>query len=59
LVKWFQRRRFLEIHQSETRKSSSLKLLSQLNRNLVRSIYGRSSMKIANFIPICWQTWLP
>jgi hypothetical protein len=29
-------------------KSSSLKLLSQLNRNLVGSIYGSSSIKIAN-----------
>jgi hypothetical protein len=31
-------------------KSSSLKLLSQLNRNLVGSIYERSSIKIANNI---------
>jgi hypothetical protein len=33
-------------------KSSPLKPLSQMNRNLVGSIYGRSSIKIANFIPI-------
>ena len=39
-------------------KSSSLKLLSQLNRNLVGSIYGRSSIKIAHFIPIRLQIWL-
>jgi hypothetical protein len=30
-----------------------------MNRNLVGSIYGRSSIKIANFIPICLQTWPP
>ena len=34
-------------------KSSALKLLSQMNRNLVGSIYGRSSIIIANFILIC------
>ena len=34
------------------KKSSSLKLLSQMNRNLVGSIYGRSSIKIAHFVPI-------
>jgi hypothetical protein len=33
-------------------KSSPLKLLSQINRNLVWSNYGRSSIKIAHFIPI-------
>jgi hypothetical protein len=33
-------------------KSSPLKLLCQMNRNLVGSIYGRSSIKIANFVPI-------
>jgi hypothetical protein len=31
---------------------SSLKPLGQMNRNLVGSIYGRSSIKIAHFIPI-------
>jgi hypothetical protein len=40
-------------------KSSLLKLLSQMNRNLVGSNYGRSYIKIAHFIPIRWQTWLP
>jgi hypothetical protein len=34
------------------KKSSPRKLNSQMNRNLVGSIYGRSSIKIANFIPI-------
>jgi hypothetical protein len=34
-------------------KKSSLKPLSQMNQNLVGSIYGRSSIKIANFILIC------
>jgi hypothetical protein len=33
-------------------KSSSLKTLGQMNRNLVGSIYGRSSIKIAHFLPI-------
>jgi hypothetical protein len=33
-------------------KSSPLKSLGQMNRNLVGSIYGRSSIKIANFVPI-------
>ena len=31
---------------------SPLKLLDQMNRNLVGSIYGRSSIKIAHFVPI-------
>jgi hypothetical protein len=30
-------------------KSSSLQLLGQMNRNLVGSIYGRSSINIAQF----------
>ena len=33
-------------------KSSPLKLLSQMNRSLVGSNYGRSYIKIAHFIPI-------
>jgi hypothetical protein len=33
-------------------KSSPLKLLIQMNWNLVGSIYGRSSIKIAHFVPI-------
>jgi hypothetical protein len=33
-------------------KKSSLKLLVQMNLNLVGSIYGRSSIKIAHFVPI-------
>jgi hypothetical protein len=51
----FQGRRFLEIDQSETRiskKSSPLKPLCQMNRNLVGSIYGSSSIKNAHFVPI-------
>jgi hypothetical protein len=39
--------------------SSPLKPLGQMNRNLVGSIYGRSSIKSANFIPIHLQTWPP
>jgi hypothetical protein len=30
-----------------------------MNRNLAGSIYGRSSLKIAYFIPIRYQTWPP
>jgi hypothetical protein len=45
LAKRFQRRRFKKIGQSET--------------NLVESMYGRSSIKIADFVPIRLQTWPP
>jgi hypothetical protein len=38
-------------------KSSPLKPLGQMNRNLVGSIYGRSSAKNAHFVPIRLQTW--
>ena len=38
-------------------KSSPLKPLGQMNRNLEASIYGRSSIKNAHFVPIHWQTW--
>jgi hypothetical protein len=41
------------------KKSSPLKPLSQMNRNLVGSIYGQSSMKSAHFVPIPWQIWPP
>ena len=40
-------------------KSSPLKPLGQINRNLVGSIYGRFSIKSANFVPIHVQTWPP
>jgi hypothetical protein len=33
--------------------------LSQMNRNLVGSFYGRSPIKIAHFVPIRYQTWPP
>jgi hypothetical protein len=39
-------------------KSSPLKLLGQINRNYVLSIYGRSSIMIAHFVSIHLQTWL-
>jgi hypothetical protein len=42
-----------------SKKSSPLKLLSQISRNLVGIIYGRSSIKIAQFVPIHLQTWPP
>jgi ACT domain-containing protein len=41
------------------KKVSPLKPLGQMNRNLVESIYGRSSKKNAHFVPIHLQTWLP
>jgi hypothetical protein len=39
--------------------SSPLKQFGQMNRNLVGSIYGKSSVAIAHFVPICKQTWPP
>ena len=33
--------------------------LSQMNWNLIGNIYGRSSIKIAHFVPIHLQTWPP
>jgi hypothetical protein len=38
-----------------SKKSFPLKPLGQMNRNLV----GRSSIKIAHFVAIYFQTWLP
>jgi hypothetical protein len=60
LTKRFQKRRFLKIDQLETRIAcgSHPYLLmdwdemSHLNRNLVGSIYGMSSMVIAHAVPI-------
>jgi hypothetical protein len=37
---------------ADLKKSSSLKPLGQMNRNLIRKIYGRSSIKIAHLVPI-------
>jgi hypothetical protein len=37
---------------TDFKKSSPLKPLCQMNRNLVGSIYGRSSVKIAHFVTI-------
>jgi hypothetical protein len=64
----FREEDFLEINQSETRiafgghvvsdwliskkKSSPLKPLGQMNRNLVGSILGKSFIKIDNLVPI-------
>jgi len=39
--------------------SFPLKPFGQMNRNLVGSIYGRSSIKIAHFVPIYLQIWPP
>ena len=41
------------------KKSSPLKPLGLMNRNLVGSILGRSSIKIAHLVPIRLQTWPP
>ena len=38
-------------------KSSPLKSLVQMNRNLIGSILGRSFIKNANLVPIRLQTW--
>jgi hypothetical protein len=40
-----------------SKKSSSLKLLNQMNRNLVGSILGGSSIKNAHFTLICLAKW--
>jgi hypothetical protein len=42
-----------------SKKSFPLKPLSQMNRNVVGSIYGRFSLKIAHFVPIRLQIWPP
>ena len=42
---------------TDFKKSSPLKSLGQMNQNLVGSIYGRSSIKIAHFVPIHEQAW--
>jgi hypothetical protein len=39
--------------------SSPLKPFRQMIRNLVGSIYGRSSVAIAQFVPIRYKTWPP
>jgi hypothetical protein len=40
-------------------RGPSIDPLCQMNRNLVGSIYGRLSIKIAHLVPIHWQTWAP
>jgi hypothetical protein len=47
LTKRFQRRRFSKIGHSETRKP-----FGQMYRKLVGSIYGKSAVAIAHFVPI-------
>ena len=42
-----------------SKKLSPLKPLGQMNRNLGGSIFGKSFIKIANLVPIRWQTWPP
>jgi hypothetical protein len=43
----------------DSKQSFPLKLLGQMNRNLVGSIYGMSSIKIPHFVAIRLQTWPP
>jgi hypothetical protein len=44
---------------ADFKNSSPLKLFGQMYRNLVGSIYGKSSVAIAYVILIHWQTWPP
>jgi hypothetical protein len=44
---------------ADLKKSSPMKPHGQMNRNLVGSIYGRSSLKITYFVLIRYQTWPP
>jgi hypothetical protein len=44
---------------ADLKKSTPLKLLGQMTRNLVGSIYGKSSIQIAHYVPIRYQTWPP
>jgi hypothetical protein len=41
---------------NQQKKSSPLKPLGQMNRNMVGSIYRMSSLKIAHFVSIHYQT---
>jgi hypothetical protein len=40
---------------ADFKKSSPLKPLGQMNRNLIGNIYGRSSIKIAHFVSFIWK----
>jgi hypothetical protein len=42
-----------------SKKSSPLKPLGQMNRNLGGSIYGQFSIKTAHLVLIRYQTWPP
>jgi hypothetical protein len=44
---------------ADLKKSSPLKQLGQMNRNLVGSIYGKCSINIAHFVSIHLLTWPP
>ena len=44
---------------ADLKNSSTLKLPGQMDRILVGSIYGKSSVVIAYFVPIRYQTWPP
>jgi hypothetical protein len=55
--KYDHHRRFLFLIGQFLKKSSTLTQLGQIDRNLVGSIYGRSSMGIAHSVLIREQTW--
>jgi hypothetical protein len=59
LAKWFQRQVILVSDWLFFFNSSRLKPFGQMNRNLVGTIYGKSSVRIAHFVPIRYQTWQP
>jgi hypothetical protein len=44
---------------ADFKNSSPLKPFGQIDRILVGSIYGKSSVAIAYFVPIRLQTWPP
>ena len=52
-------RQFLFLIGPFLKKSSPLKPFDQMKQNLVGSIYGRSSIVFAHFIPMRQQTWPP
>jgi hypothetical protein len=60
LAKRFQRRRILKsANQKQESSVAAMFVNGSMNQNLVGSIYGRSSVKNAHFVPIRYQTWLP
>jgi hypothetical protein len=54
-LSWMLPTKFQFIWQSSFRGEHFL----EINQSETRSIYGRSSIKIAHFVPIRYQTWPP